>query len=116
MKKCVCAMYALPLIVVLSAAAVRAEDKPAMPATPAPAADKDVDLTGQIAAKKKDAAANVVATLKVDGVVYQLVPKDDDAGKQIKAAMNTKADVKGTLKGDTITVASAEKKTPGKKP
>lgn len=110
MKKFVCA---IPLMLLLSAAVVRAEDKPAAPA--APAADKEVDLNGQVSAKKKDAPANVVATLKVEGTVYQLVPKDDEAGKQIKAALNSKADVKGTLKGDTITVTSVEKKTAAKK-
>ena len=111
MKKFVCA---IPLLLLLSTAVVRAEDKPAAPA--APAADKDVDLTGQVQAKKKDAPANVAAALRVEGgTIYQLVPKDDEAGKQIKAALNSKADVKGTLKGDTITVTSVEKKTAAKK-
>ncbi len=106
MKKFVCA---IAFLLALSAAAVRAEDKPAMPATPA--ADKEVTLTGQISAKKKDAAAEVAAMFKVEGVTYHLVAKDDEVGKAIKAAMNSKADIKGTLKGDTITVTSCEKKT-----
>ena len=108
MTKFVCA---IAFLLALSAAAVRAEDKPAMPATPAPAADKEVALTGQISAKKKDAPADVAAAFKADGVAYLLVAKDDEVGKAIKAAMNTKVDIKGTIKGDTITVTSCEKKT-----
>ena len=107
MKKFV---LAVPFMLALSAAAIRAEDKPAMPA--APAADaKEQTLTGQLYAKKKDAAADVAAVFKVEGKTYQLVTKDEELGKQIKALLNQKADVKGTIKDDTITVTSIEKKT-----
>jgi hypothetical protein len=107
MKKFV---LAISFMLALSAAAIRAEDKPAMPATP-PAADaKEQTLTGQLFAKKKDAAADVVAAFKVEAKIYQLVAKDEETGKQIKALLNQKADVKGTIKDDTITVTSIEKK------
>jgi hypothetical protein len=101
-------LIALPFILLLANASLYAADDP-KPAA-APMANPEQTLTGHVFAKKKDSKADALALFKTDAATLQLVPANDDVGKQIKALMNQGATAKGTIKDDTMTVTSIEKK------
>ena len=105
------ALFSLPFILLLASASLYAEDnKPAAAPAPAPAPNPEQTLSGHVFPKKKDSKDNAAALFKTDAATLQLIPANEDIGKQIKALLNQGATVKGTVKDDTLTVTSIEKK------